>query len=105
MAKAADEPRSGRGSLTEPVLGCRCDCGGERVRCPHGFHRHFRNRPLRDRERLAEVVAALRDAELDDARWPQTASRVDTAFGLHGNHLSVIEGDGPGRAELLFGRL
>ena len=58
-----------------------------------------------DRERLAEVVAALRDAELDDARWPQTASLVDTAFGLYGNHLSVIEDDGAGHAEFLFGRL
>ena len=58
-----------------------------------------------DRERFEQVVASLREAELDDARWPQTASLVDAAFGLLGNHLSVIEGDGPEGAEFLFGRL
>ena len=58
-----------------------------------------------DRERLDAVVAALREAELDDALWPRTASLVDEAFGLNGNHLSVIKGDGHSDAEFLFGRL
>ena len=58
-----------------------------------------------DRERLAEIIVALREAELDDARWAQTASLVDRAFGLFGNHLSVIKGESLEDAEFLFGRL
>lgn len=58
-----------------------------------------------DRERLEQAVIALREAALDDTRWPHTASLVDAALGLHGNHLSVIKGEGLDDAEFLFGRL
>ena len=59
----------------------------------------------RVREALEGIVAAMRAAELDEARWPEASALVDEAFGLTGNHLTVM-GSGPdGQPEFLFGRL
>ena len=57
------------------------------------------------RERFERVVASLREAELDDARWPAASAHFDEICELQGNHLAVISGDRPENAEFLFGKL
>ena len=57
------------------------------------------------RERFQRVVASLREAELDDARWSAASAHLDDACGLWGNHLAVIRGDRRDNAEFLFGKL
>ena len=47
----------------------------------------------------------MAEAELDDARWPETSRLIDEGCGLMGNHLTILRGDSRNNAEFLFGRL
>ena len=50
-------------------------------------------------------MASLREAQLDDTRWPAASALVDDACGMMGNHLAIIRGDNRNSAEFLFGKL
>ena len=45
-------------------------------------------------EALTRAVAALRDATLDDTRWPRASALIDEACGATGNAIVVSEGSG-----------
>ena len=51
------------------------------------------------------IVRSMAEAELDDARWPETSRLIDEGCGLMGNHLTILRGDSRDNAEFLFGRL
>lgn len=56
-------------------------------------------------KRFERVVDSLREAQLDDSRWPIASACLDDACGLDGNHIAVIGGDSRENAEFLFGKL
>ena len=65
----------------------------------------YAHRAVDQRKQLERVVASLREAQLDDSRWPAASALLDDACGIMGNHLAVIRGDSRENAEFLFGKL
>ena len=55
-------------------------------------------------EAFQQIVAALNEAALDDARWPEASKLIDEAFGAKGNTL-VFAGDLPANSlEIYFAK-
>ena len=59
---------------------------------------------MSDADVLERVVAALHEAMLDDARWPETSRLIDEAVGARGGTVTFGDEPSPGRIDLYFAR-